>query len=237
MSILFDVLILLVIILCSRKGARRGVSATIVSILVFIIAMTGAGYLSKAYSDYMVQPMTPFLSGIMESEGAGAVQDELGLRENGVSVNDMVEQKPAYIYDYSSACMEKLGISEITADKFSEKAAQLYVNGSEVSDSVNTCFCETVAYFIGVIIAFTLIIIFLSVIVELTHLRPKLKLDDDSDEYFGAVAGFIKGVVLCIGLCWVLSFLGIVIGRETVANSVIGRFLLSLNWLSSIAVA
>lgn len=237
MSILFDILILLVIILCSRKGARRGVSATIVSILVFVIAMTGAGYLSRAYSNYMVQPMTPFLSGLMESEGAGAVQEKMGLRENGVSVNDMVEQKPTYIFDYSAHCMEQMGISEITAEKFSTEAAQLYVNGSDVSDAVNTCFCETVAYFIGVIIAFTLIIIFLSVMVELTHLTPKLKLDDDDDEYFGAIAGFFKGVVLCIGLCWVLSFLGVVIGRETVANSIIGRFLLSLNWLSNIAVA
>lgn len=237
MSILFDVLILLVIIFCSRKGARRGVSATIVSIIVFVIAMTGAGYLSKEYSGYMVQPMTPFLSGLMETEGAGAVQEKMGLRENALSVNDMVEKDPTYIFDYSASCMEQVGISKITAEKFSAEAAQMYVNGSDVSDAVNTCFCKTVAYFIGVIIAFTLIIIFLSVIVELTHLTPKLKLDDDDDEYFGAIAGFFKGLVLCIGLCWVLSFLGIVIGRESVANSIIGRFLLSLNWLSSIAVA
>ena len=237
MGILFDILILLVIIFCSRKGARRGVSATIVSIIVFVIAMTGAGYLSKEYSGAMVTPMTPFLSGIMESEAAPQVQKDMGLRENAVSVNDKVNEDPTFIFDYSAACMEQLGISSITADKFSSEAAQLYVNGSNANDAVNTCFCETVAYFTGVIIAFTIIIIFLSVMVELAHLRPKLKISEENDEFFGAIAGFFKGLVLCIGLCWVLSFLGIVIGRHTISDSTIGRFLLALNYLSSIAVA
>ena len=56
-------------------------------------------------------------------------------------------------------------------------------------------------------------------------------------EFFGAILGFVKGLVLCIALCWVLSYSGIVIGRHTIEDSILAKFLLSLNYLTSIAVA
>lgn len=237
MGIVFDILILAVIALCCRSSAKRGVAATLVSIVIFLISMTGAGYLAKNYSDGMKTTMTPFLSGIMESKGAPAVQKELGLRDNGLSINDKVAEEPTYIFDYSNACFNRLGISGKTADKFSQVTAQNYVNGADPNEAVNESFCRAVAYFVVVIIAFTLIIIFLSVAVELTHLKPRLKLSGDDNAYFGAIAGFFKGVVLCIGICWALSFLGIVIGRQTIDSSIIGKFLLNLNYLTDIAVA
>lgn len=237
MGIILDVLILIIIGLCCRSGAKRGVAATLVSIIVFLIAMTGAGYIARDNSDGMTTTVTPFLSGLMESKGALDAQEKLGLRESDTSVNDKVAEEPTFIFDYSNACFNGLGVSGKTADKFSEVTAQYFVNGDDANEAVNKSFCEAVAYFVVVIIAFTLIIIFLSVAVELTHLKPKLKLSSDDNEYFGAIAGFFHGVVLCIGICWALSFLGIVIGRNTMQSSIISKFLLSLNYLTGIAVA
>lgn len=236
MGIIFDILILAVIALCCRSSAKRGIAATLVSIVILLVSMTGAGYLAKNYSDGLMTTMTPFLSGLMESKGAPAVQEKLGLRENGVSINDKVAEEPTYIFEYSNACFNQLGISGKTADKFSELTAQNYVNGVDANEAVNQSFCKAVAYFIAVIIAFTLIIVFLSVVAELI-LKSRLKTASDDNAYFGAIAGFFKGVVICMGICWVLSFLGIVIGRQTIDSSIIGKFLLNLNWLTDIAVA
>ena len=237
MRIVIDLLLLAFIIFCCKKGMERGVAATLVSVIIFLVAMTGAGYLSKEYSGGMLTALDPFLSGLMESQGAPAVQEKMGMRKSATSINDMVSEEPTLIFDYSAACLEQLGISSVTAEKFSHVTAQKFVNGENVTDAVNETFCEAVAYFIGVIIAFTLIIIFLSVVVELTGLKPRLKLSEDDNRYFGAMAGFVKGVVLSIGLCWVLSYCGIVIGRQTLDGSILGRFLLSLNYLTNIAVA
>lgn len=236
MSIIFDILILLVIVFFCHRGAKRGMAATLISIVVFIIAMTGAGFASKEYSGELTTSMNPFVSGLMESQGAPAAQKNMGLRESGVSANDMIEEEPTLIYDYSNACFEALGVSSITADKFSGVTAQEYVNGNDVTEAINTSFCKAAAYFIGVIIAFTVIIIFLSVLVELA-IKPKHKLSEEKDEYFGTIAGFFKGVVVCIALCWVFSFLGVIIGRSTIENSYIGKFLLALNYLTDLAVA
>ena len=237
MSIIFDVLLLAFIAVCCKKGAKRGVAATLVSIVIIVIAMTGAGYLSKEYSGGMQTALDPFLSGLMESQGAPRVQEEMGMRKNAISVNDKIKEDPSFIYDYCEACLTKLGISGKTAEKFSSLAAQKLVNGASANDAVNETYCEAVAYFIGVIIAFALIIIFLTVVVELTHLKPKLSLKEGDNEFYGIIAGFVRGVVLAIALCWVFSFLGIVIGRNTLENSILGKFLLSLNYLTGIAVA
>lgn len=237
MSIIIDVLLLAFIVLCCRKGAKRPLGATIVSIIVFIISMTGAGYLSREYSGVMQTALDPFLSGLMESQGAPKVQEDMGMRKSAISVNDKIEEDATFIYEYTEACLNELGIAGGTAEQFSKLSAQKLVNGTPANDAVNATYCEAVSYFIGVIIAFALLIIFLSVVVELTHLKPKFKLSSADSELYGTIAGFVKGVVLCIALCWVLSFCGIVIGRHTLDDSILGKFLLSLNYLTRIAVA
>ena len=74
MRIVIDLLLLAFIVFCCKKGTERGVAATLVSVIIFLIAMTGAGYLSKEYSGGMLTALDPFLSGLMESQGAPAVQ-------------------------------------------------------------------------------------------------------------------------------------------------------------------
>lgn len=237
MSIIIDVLLLALIVFCCKRGTKREVAATLVSIIVFVIAMTGAGYLSKEYSGGMQTALDPFLSGLMESQGAPKVQEDMGMRKNAISINDKIDEDPTFIFDYSEACLTELGISGKTAEQFSHVAAQKLVNGADASEAVNETFCGAVAYFIGVIIAFALIIIFLSVVVELTHIKPKMNLGEADNEFFGVILGFVKGFVLCIALCWVLSYLGIVIGRHSIEDSILAKFMLSLNYLTSIAVA
>lgn len=237
MGIIFDVFIFVVIILSCRSGAKRGLAATLVSIAVFIISVTGAGFLSRAYSGGIDMALNPFLSGLMESQGAPEVQKELGLRKKGISINDKLAEKPDFIFEYSTACFEKLGITGKTAYSFSGVSAQNFVNGDDASEAVNAAFCEAVAYYLGVIIAFALLIIFLSITVELAHLRPRLRLSNDDNEYYGAIAGFFKGLVICWALSWALSFLGFAIGRHTLESSTVGRFLLDLNYLTRIAIS
>ena len=53
------------------------------------------------------------------------------------------------------------------------------------------------------------------------------------DEIGGAVLGFAKGLLYCILLSWVLSFLGIIIGKDTLEHTTLARFFLAFRFLTS----
>ena len=44
--------------------------------------------------------------------------------------------------------------------------------------------------------------------------------------------GFIKGFLYGVLLTWILSFLGLAIGKETLDNSLLARFFLNLSFLT-----
>ena len=52
------------------------------------------------------------------------------------------------------------------------------------------------------------------------------------DELGGALLGFVKGFLYCILLCWVLSFLGLLIGKETMDHTTLGKFFLAFRFLT-----
>ena len=55
---------------------------------------------------------------------------------------------------------------------------------------------------------------------------------ENVDEIGGAILGFGKGFLFCILLCWLLSFLGIIIGKDTMAHTTLGRFFLIFDSLT-----
>ena len=55
---------------------------------------------------------------------------------------------------------------------------------------------------------------------------------ENLDEIGGAVVGFIKGFIYCVLVCWLLSFMGLVIGRTTLAETTLARFFLAFDFLT-----
>ena len=53
------------------------------------------------------------------------------------------------------------------------------------------------------------------------------------DEIGGAVLGFIRGFLYCVLLCWVLSFLGLVIGKKTLDGTTLARFFLTFRFITN----
>jgi hypothetical protein len=69
-------------------------------------------------------------------------------------------------------------------------------------------------------------------IANLFNLSLRLPNMETIDEIGGSVTGFLKGVVYCILLCWALSFLGLILGRDTLESTLLGRFFLSIKFLT-----
>ena len=82
-------------------------------------------------------------------------------------------------------------------------------------------------------VAFLLILILLVAIGNIGNLSFRLPSLELVDEIGGAVLGFVKGFLYCVLLCWVLSFLGIVIGKDTLASTTLAQFFLQIKFLTS----
>ena len=48
-----------------------------------------------------------------------------------------------------------------------------------------------------------------------------------------AVLGFVEGFVYCVLISWVLSYLGLIIGRGTMEGTTLGRFFLLFDFITA----
>ena len=85
----------------------------------------------------------------------------------------------------------------------------------------------------GLVLCFLLILILLVAIANIGNLSFRLPNMEMLDEIGGAVLGFLKGFLYCVLLCWLLSFFGLVIGKDTLAHTTLARFFLAFRFLTS----
>ena len=105
--------------------------------------------------------------------------------------------------------------------------------GMSMQSAVIATLSDTISYVGGLVIAFLLILIALVAIANVGNLSFRLPNLELLDEIGGAVLGFIKGMFYCVLLCWLLSFLGRVIGRDTLESTTLAQFFLQIKFLTS----
>ena len=105
-------------------------------------------------------------------------------------------------------------------------------SGTDLQSAVSDTLCDSLSYVFGTVIAFLLLLMLIVAIANLFNLSLRLPNMETIDEIGGSVTGFLKGVVYCILLCWALSFLGLILGRDTLESTLLGRFFLSIKFLT-----
>lgn len=235
MRIILDLVLLLIVALCIWNGYKTGLIGGIAGILAIIIALLAGSTLSANYA-YEANPvLEPFVDGFIDSQKTrDTVLLEMGYGTTDLSLEDVLESDTSLRYDYAFICMQEVGFHEQRAEELAQRAVR-YADQNDLSmtDAVVAIICDTVSYVGGLTICFLLILILLMAISSIGNLVFRLP---DSlqllDEVGGALVGFIKGLLYCILLCWVLSFLGLVFGRETLENALLARFFLSFHFLT-----
>ena len=101
-----------------------------------------------------------------------------------------------------------------------------------MTEAVVDVLCDTVTYVGGLLLAFLMILIILVALANVGNLSFRLPNMESLDEIGGAVLGFIRGFLYCVLLCWVLSFFGAVIGRDTLESTALARFFLSFDFIT-----
>ena len=233
--LILNIVLLLIVALCTWTGYRKGLIAGIAGILAVVIALFGGSLLSSAYSHEVVPVMEPFADGYIDSQNIrDDVLETLGYGYTDLSLEDILARDSSLRYDYAVECMKIVGVYQDRAEEMAQKAVELADrSGVSMTDAVVTVLCDTGSFVGGLVVAFLLILILLVAIGNIGNLSFRLPNLELLDEIGGAVLGFVKGFLYCVLLCWVLSFLGIIIGKDTLENTTLAQFFLQIKFLTS----
>ena len=233
--LILDILLLVIVALCTWTGYRKGLIGGIAGILAVIIALFGGSLLSHAYSREVVPVLQPFVDGYIDSQNIrdDVLETLLGYNTD-LSLEDVLARDSSLRYDYATECMKTLGIYQDRAEEMAAKSVDYADrNGVSMTDAVVTVLCDTVSFVGGLLVAFLLILILLVAIGNIGNLSFRLPNLELLDEIGGAVLGFVKGFLYCVLLCWVLSFMGLIIGTETLEKTTLAQFFLQIKFLTS----
>ena len=68
MKAVIDIILLIIIALCTWNGYKRGLVGGIAGILAIVVALFGSSLLSSAYSHEVVPALEPFIDGYVDSQ-------------------------------------------------------------------------------------------------------------------------------------------------------------------------
>ncbi len=228
MKAIIDIVLIIIIALCTWNGYKRGLVGGVAGILAIIISLLGANILSAAYAHEVVPALEPFVDGYVDSsKNRNVILERMGYGSSDLSLDDILQQDSSLRYDYAYECLSDLGLYEKRAEELAADAvAYAQESGVSMTDAVVAVVCDTVTKVMTTVIAFLLILILLVALASIGNLSFRLPNMENLDEIGGAVLGFGKGFLYCVLLCWLLSFLGLIIGKETMAHTTLGRFFL-----------
>lgn len=235
MTLIIDIVLLVIIALCTWGGYKRGLVGGIAGLLAIVIALFGGSLLSATYSGEVIPALKPFVGGIIDTPSTeGEILDQLGYGSSDKSLNDILAEDPSLCYDYAYRCMSYIGFSADRSTELANRAVALYDENAELdmTDAVVNVLCDTIPYVLGLLLAFLMILIILVAVANVGNLSFRLPNMENLDEIGGAVLGFARGFLYCVLLCWVLSFFGLVIGRETMESTTLARFFLSFDFVT-----
>lgn len=238
MKAVIDIVLLIIIALCTWNGYKRGLVGGIAGILAIVVALLGGSLLASAYSQEVVPALEPFVDGYIDSQkNRTAILENMGYGDSELSLNDILQQDSSLKYDYAYEALTSIGIYSRPAEKLAvtavEKSIELEI---DMTDAVVTVICETITYVATMALAFLLILIFLIAVANVGNLSFRLPNMENLDEIGGCLVGFVKGFIYCVLFCWLLSFMGIIIGKTTMGHTTLGRFFLAFDWLTDTLV-
>ena len=234
MRAVIDLVLLAIIIISIWSGYKKGLIMGIAALLAAIISLYGASLVSQAYSYEVVPVLRPFVSGYIQNRMENEVLEDLGIDDTSLSVEDGLSGDPSLRHDFCAACYASTGIYADAADQMATEAEEYAAaNGATIQESVVEVFCIRAAYVAGVALVFIVFLIALTALGNIPNLSFKIPNMDTLNDAGGAVMGLVNGMVYCILLCWALRFLGLVIGRDTLENTILAKFFISIDFITS----
>ena len=234
MNLILDIALLIIVALCTWGGFKHGLIGSLAGILIIIVSLFGGSLVSSAYAHEVVPALEPFVDGYVDSQtNRNAILETMGYGSSDLSVEDILAQNGSLRYTYAYECFKSVGL-------YSERAEELAVrsvryadeNVTGMTEAVVAVLCDTATYIVGLALGFLMILIFINALANFANLSFRLPNLELLDEIGGAVLGFVKGLLYCILLSWLLSFFGLLIGFDTLERTTLARFFLAFRFIT-----
>ena len=235
MKAIIDILLLIIIALCTWSGYKRGLVGGVASLLAIIIALLGGSIVSAAYSHEVVPAFEPFVDGYVDSgKMRDKVLENMGYGDSDLSLEDILAGDSSLRYDYAYEVLCEVGMYQQRAGEMAAEAVALSdSSGMNMTDSVVSILCDTITYLGALVVGFLLLLILMVAVANMFNLSFRLPNMENVDEIGGAVLGFAEGFFYCVLICWVLSYLGLIVGRDTMNGTTLGRFFLLFDFVTA----
>ena len=177
-----------------------------------------------------------------EETAEEAVEPEVDATKYGyggtdLSLTDILEQDSSLRYDYAYECLRSIGFYKaVSEDLARDSVAYAQQTGISLTDAVVTVACNAVAYVGCITIAFIMILILITALFDVINLDFHLPNADFVDEAAGAAMGFVKGLIYCVLFCWLLGFLGVIIGKDTCDSTPLISFFQSFRFFTRMLI-
>ncbi len=241
-GILIDLIIIGIIVLCIRKGAKDGFAKTLVGFFAFAIAIILAGVLCAPVANlvYDKAVKAPVEDAVYSAVSENLVGGELtGTAEQISSVVDnAIEKLPAFIKGIT-------GIEE-KKDAVIESVNQLKsADIKEITDNIVLKYIAPVVIRILSILVFIVLFVVLlfacKLLSKCLKLVNKLPLIGKLNAFLGGILGVLQGAIIALAVCWILvavtndgGSLFKIVTAETIESSLILKTVATYNPLNLI---
>lgn len=219
-----DLILLGVVLMSAHTGYKRGLINEIGAMLCLVVSLYAATLIANTFSFEVVAAVKPFAGGAIESVIADQVPERLGYDVNEYSISDIVDNDPQKAFDVAEATFLCLGVYEPTAADLAEDVQEYAAaNAVGLKTAIIDVTCNTIVFAAAVALFFMIILIFLTVLGNLPNLSFRLPNMEEVDEIGGAITGVLRGILMGMLAVWVLKFMGILIGEDTLGSTILGK--------------
>ena len=213
---IIDIVLLLILIGCAWKGYRNGLIPGIFMLLALFASLYGAKLVAETYSEEFISILEPFASG-MTDRAMRELEDEDVLKGNDV-------------YAASKAILGEIGFMGSAAENIAaELDKEVNETGHVLRAAMVKRLCIDVAYTLTLVIAFVLLAIAFAVIGNLISLSFHIPGLEVINGVLGAIFGLGEGAVFAFFIAWLLRFGGMLLKAEVVEETILLKWLQSVN--------
>ncbi len=241
-GILIDLIIVGIVVICARKGAKNGFAKTLVGFFAFAVAIVLAGVLcapaaNLVYDKGLREPIENTVYSTVEENFVGG--ELVGTTEQiSQFVDEGISKLPSFIKRLTGIEDKKDAVLETVNEL---KSAEI----KEITDEIVAKYVGPVVIRILSIFVFIILFVVLLLICKLLSkglkLVNKLPLIGKLNALLGGVLGLLQGAIIVLIISWVLvaitsdggSFLGI-ISAETIGSSLVLKTVSTYNPLNLI---
>lgn len=200
----FDVILLVIVILCVIVGMRRGFVLTLCGVLSIVVALVGAKVAADQFSPVVTQAIAPRMETVIEARLNESIGDTV---QNSTNWDES---------DFDASLGGILGIfqqNEVVQDAISgiQDSIQSGVDAAvqTAAGSMAQEIAQPVAWGTVYVIAFVVILLLWNLISKALDLVAKLPVLHFFNRLLGGACGVIKGILIVGCICCLILNLGL----------------------------